>query len=251
MTLVSAIIKSAFRESNLIALSATPTSEESAEALNLLNSVVLTFIGQELGELLEDGNVGDNNVTRKEFDQGWLDSSLANSYLPPNTRVVANLTAAQTIYLPPRPFDGARFGVADPSDNLATYNLIFDGNGRKIEDAQQVVLSTDGLSREWFYRADLADWVRVTDLEEDDESPFPRQFDDILIIALATRLNPRNGSVADPQSVARYNNALKKFRSTYRQSKQMSSELALALVNPWYSTGTWFSDDTAFNQGRP
>lgn len=251
MTTCATLIKEAYRESNLIAITATPTIEETAEALSLLNSIVLTFIGQELGELLEDRNVGDNNVTRQEYEQNWLDNTLANSFLPLNLRVVANLTEAKTIYLHPRPFDGARFGVVDPSENLSTYNLTFNGNGRKVEDSQQIVLATDGISREWFYRADLSDWVRVTDLEVDDESPFPRQFDDILIIALATRLNPRNGVAADPQTAARYANVLKKFRSTYKQSKQMSSEMALALVNPWYRTRTWFSDDSAFNQGRP
>lgn len=251
MTLVSSIISDAFRESNLIAIGVDPTTAEQAEALRLLNSIVLTFIGQELGELLEDGNVGSNNVTRGEYPQSWLDTTLENSFLPLNIRVVANLTSPKTVYLHPQPMDGARFGVTDPSENLATYNLTFNGNGRKVEDTTQIVLNTNGLTREWFYRADLSDWVRVTDLEVDDESPFPREFDDLLIIALAIRLNPRNGVAIDPQSGDRYTKVLKKFRSRYRQSKQMSSELSLSLINPWYNGRTWYSDDAAFNRGRP
>jgi hypothetical protein len=251
MTTLSSIIKDAYRESNLIAISATPTDLEIAEALQLLNRHINNIIGTELGELLEDANLGLNNVTRQSFNGEWLSDDLAAWYLPENLRVVANLTEAQTVYLHPNPRDGARFGVTDPSENLATYNLTFNGNGRRVEDATSITLNTNGVVREWFYRGDLSNWVRLTNLTVDDESPFPTEYDDLLIIGLAIRLNPRNGVVADPQSIETYKRILKLFKSRYRQSRQVGSETQLALFHPWYRSYGYYSDTNTFDRGRP
>lgn len=250
MTLISTIIGDAFRESNLIAIGVDPTTAEITEALRVLNRYVSALVGNELGELLTDSSYGLNNVTRPNEDNYVLDDILASYYLPENTRIVTNLQGAKTVYLHPNPRDGARIGITDPSSNLATYNLIFNGNGRTIEDATSVTLATNGVDREWFYRADLGNWARISDLATSDQSPFPAAFDDLLIIGLAMRLNPRNGAAVDPQSIDTYKSQMKKFKSRYRQSKQMGVDTVLGRINDIYGTNYYgYSDNRSWDRG--
>ncbi len=241
MTLISDIISDAFRESNLTAIGTAPTTAENTEALRLLNRYINALIGTDLGEPLEDASVGLNNITRQSGEQQLFTSVIDTSFLPLNMRVIANPTEAQTIYLHPSPWDGARLGVTNPSNNLATYNLTFNGNGKLIESGQSVVLNTNGLNREWFYRADLSEWVRLTSLTLVDSSPFPSEFDDVLILGLAVRNNPRQGIVMDAQSQSYMMAIRSKFKARYRQTKSMPSEQGLLRLSAnnhmWNSYG--------------
>jgi hypothetical protein len=64
MTLVSEIIRDAYRESNLIAITADPTSEEETEGLRLLNRIVSGTYGIDAGEELQVVPIGNNNISR-------------------------------------------------------------------------------------------------------------------------------------------------------------------------------------------
>jgi hypothetical protein len=152
--LVSAVITAAFRKGQIIAKVSTPDTTEQAEALAMLNPIILSSVGFEAGEDLADLNIGGT------YDQ----SAYCSTYVPMNARLVLNQTAARTLKLDPQPYEGQRLAIADASGNLATYNLILDGNGRKIESSATLTLSTNSDSRQWLYRADTANWVKITAL---------------------------------------------------------------------------------------
>ena len=108
--------------------------------------------------------------------------------------------------------------ILDPFGRLNTYPVTIDANGRTIEGSATLTLDTNGLSREWFYRADLGNWVAISSLVETDEMPYPADFDMFFITYLAMRLNPRYGRMMDEQSQAVFRSERKKFVSRYLQS---------------------------------
>jgi len=231
MTTVTSIIADALRESNIIPIGESPEADTQLEALRHLNSVIYSLFGFEIGEGLTPINYGGNGLTN-EYGIALDDSALIDgSFVPSNTSLVLNLEAAKTVYLPPRPYAGARVGIVDASSNLNTYNLTINGNGRKIESATSVTLTTSGLTREWFYRDDLAAWVRLTDLDNNADSPFPREFDDLLITMLAMRLNPRYGVETLPETVERMRYTRKRFSARYKQKGFASVDPALLIEN--------------------
>lgn len=227
MTLTSQIITDAFRQSNLLALGTTPTAAQSTEALRYLNRIVKSVFGAEAGEPFQAFPLGTNNIDRPAGYPWWGNSPPADWFIPKNQRLMLNLTEGATVYLHPKPDDGSRFAVMDVSDNLATNNLVIDGNGRSVEGSSSVTLNTNGLEREWFYRQDLGDWVRYSALEEADTFPFPEEFDDMFISMLAMRLNPAYGASMDPQSIEVLNRAKRQFKARYHQTVEVKSEEAL------------------------
>lgn len=247
MTLVSDIIKDAYRESNLLAISATPTTAESTEALRLLNRVFYSVFGDEMGEPLEDVPIGRNNISAPNNFPGYAVTPTANWVVPDNSLLSVNITSPLTVYLNPSPRDGARLAVQDKSGNFSTHNLTLVGNGRTVEGSTSLTLSTDSVTREWFYRADLGEWKRISSLIAADTFPFPEKFDDLFVTSLAMRLNPRHAVEADPQSFETYKRSLKQFRSKYRQVREMVSEPALTrLLLTNYAYGTDFATGTPF-----
>lgn len=218
MTLVSAIQLSAYRESNLIAESKTSLSaNQSTESLAKLNSLIAGIMGFEAGENLRPWAVGTAGMVDPPAEirqEVW-------KYPTINSRLILNHSQAETIYFPSKPSDGARMAVLDVGSQLATYNVTLDGNGRLIESARTLVLSTAALNRVWFYRADLGDWKRVSTLATTDEMPFPTEFDDMFSILLAIRLNPRYGRKLDPQTEAMLARSQRMFAARYVQSEDL------------------------------
>lgn len=252
MTLVSQILSEAFRESNLTAVGASPRPEENTEALALFNRIILSMYSSEAGEELTDLPYGEGNMDTPELiSRNFLDFD--DEYIPHNVRLILNLEEPKDVNLNPLPNDGDRFAVIDTSNNVATNTLNIEGNGRLIENSTNVLLNTDGISRAWFYRADKGNWQRVTDLIETDEVPFPPEFDDLLIIRLAMRLNPRYGREINPQSIDRLNELLRKFRSKYKQTIEKPSELALrklSMGRSYYGTYSVYDTNENFYKGR-
>lgn len=249
MTTISQIITDAYRESNLIAVGGSPTTAEQTEALRLLNRVVSSLFGNEMGDPLKVLPLGKNNILTPTNVNLYMDDIL-DYYVPANTRLQCNLEAEVTVNLTPHPQDGARFAVVDASNNLATHNLVVYGNGRLIEDATNIVLDVNGLAREWFYRDDLGEWVRLSDLTLESESPFPPEFDDLLITNLALRLAPRQGTDFDIASQTAMTRLEKKFRARYKQTDLVDVEdglLKLPSRKKWANGG----NGTAFNRGIP
>jgi hypothetical protein len=245
-------LSEAFRESNLTAVGASPRTEELSEALTLFNRIILSMYSSEAGEELTDLPYGEGNMDTPELvSRNFLDFD--DEYIPHNTRLILNLEEPKEVSLNPLPNDGDRFAVIDTSGNLSTNTLAVEGNGRLIESSTAITLNTDSLSRAWFYRADKGNWQRVTDLVEGDEVPFPSEFDDLLIIRLAMRLNPRYGREINPQSLDRLNELLRKFRSKYKQRIEKPSELALrklSLGTSYYGTYSIYDTNENFYKGR-
>lgn len=258
MTTVTQIITDAYRQSNLLALGASPTSNQETEALRFLNRLVKSVFGNEVGEPLTAFPVGRSNISRPSDYPGYETTPGGDWFVPKNARLIFNLAESVSLYLHPAPNDGSRFAVTDPSGNLATYPVTVYGNGQAIEDATSVTLDTNGLDREWFYRSDLANWVRSIPLEADDTFPFPEEFDDFFITMLAIRLNPAYGTVLDSQSAAVLDRSEKQLRARYAQEIPVGSELGLIRLSrmsadrdQWRDISSWYDPNVMFNTGYP
>ena len=224
MTPVSDIITQSLRESNIVALGTTPTTAQSTEAFDRLKSLVAGVYGDDVGERLDDWLVGNAGV-HWPYMRGW--DSLRWKYPIANSRIILDHQSPQILYLPIDPNNGARMQVVDVGDALATYNVTLDANGRLIEGARTVVLSTAGLNRTWIFDAETSDWKILDYIAADGEMPFPIEFDDFFIIKLAARLNPRYGRSLSDLSIARLNEMQEMLESTYRQKRNMPAPLAV------------------------
>lgn len=258
MTTVTQLITTAYRQSNLIARGTTPTTAELDEALYYLNNIVLSVLGNEAGEPLTPFPIGDKNLTHPAGYPGYDDVPDAEWFVPKNTRLMFNLNNAVDIYLHPAPNDGTRFGIQDVSGNLNAYNVTIYGNGANIEGAPTAVLNVDGLSREWFYRADTGNWARVSPLVLADEFPFPPEFDMYFTGLLALALNPTNGIAMDAQTQSMFNRSKSQFSARYVQTIAMPSELALLRLTKmaadrdrWANEYTYYNPDVMFDRGWP
>lgn len=226
MTTIRQIVTDAFREANIVGTGETPEADEFDEAVRRLQNLYKSLFGYELGEPLLNIGYGLEGVDTPSYADEYS-SEIDSLYIPINVRLVFNIDAAASLKLHPNPRDGARLGIIDNQGNFATNNVTLDGNGRQIELASTVTLNTDSLNREWFYRADLGNWARVTDLDADAESPLPSEFDDFLITLLAFRINPRYAAGTSPEMTEVLKRARSQFRARYRQRMEMESELGL------------------------
>jgi hypothetical protein len=248
MTLVSQIITDAYRETNLVPLGATISSNMQTEALNRLNSLVMSVVGNEVADGLSELAIGG------DFDQ--TEFATTEVGIPDNVRVMLNLSSATSLDLDPMPFDGQRLAVVDVSGTLGTYNLTLSGNGRNIEGASSLTLNTNSLTRQWLYRSDTGNWAKLTDLITSDQLPFPEEFDDFFIISLAARLNPRYGQTLDPASqLLLFSVLVLSLRARYHSFKQiLSPDLDVrfdGLNNPRAYYSRYWSNDRDFTTGRP
>lgn len=234
MTLVSQIITDAYREGNLIPITQTPSATEQTEALRLFNRFVKSVYGNDAGDNFQSFGIGNNNVQTPQSLPVYNFSS--PNYVPLNARLICNLTAAATLNLHPNPQDGSRLMVIDASNNLNTFNLTLHGNGLDVNGAVTEVLSTAGLTKEWFYRADLGSWMTVSNLAAGDTFPFPLEFEDMFTIGLAMRINPRNGVQIDPQTIANFKRQQMLFKARYRQEINEPSEDGIVRL-----PGTWLN----------
>lgn len=236
MTTASQIITDAYRESNLIAISASPSTAEQSEALRRLNSLILSTIGNEAGTELTDLDIGGENDL----------SSYASNGAPDDCRLVCILSAATEIELDPLPYEGQRVAWVDAGANFATYNLTINPNGRQIGGSTaSLVLSANGDNRQYMYRGDTANWVRLTDLATSDQMPFPSEFDDYFITRLAMRLNPRHGAALTKETLAALDRSESQIRARYRKPRPQQDWGSLGLMGQSIGGG----DSTAFYRG--
>ena len=226
MATLSQIITEAYRESNVIAIGQIPNANELSEGLLLLNRFIDSLFDNEAGDGLTEINIGLNNVT---YDSSaYYDLVNQNDRVPTkNCRLIFNNTGPQTVNLSATPEDGERTAFHDASSNFSTYPVEVKGNGRLIGSATSVTLNVDGQVVEYFYRADLNRWQQLTDLTFTDELPFPRKFEDMFILGLAMRVNPRNGIAMGGESVAAYRRLRSQFRAKYSQTCQVPVEASL------------------------
>lgn len=231
MTTAQDVITAAFREGNIIPVGGTASPNENTEALDLLNRIITSAFGSFSGGPLTDWNLpaiqttggslptnppllpGSRRVTRYTLDP---------SHPPSDVRVVWD-GSEQTLYMPPQPHDGARVAIVLTLDTQApSYgNLTVYGNGRVVAGPMQI--TTDDVSTVWFYRADLAQWVKLQAVALTDSIPFPPTFDDLWVTGLSIRLAPRYGKQTTPETTSVFQRTLKLFRTTYQQSHPVIS----------------------------
>jgi hypothetical protein len=235
-TLASSIITDAYRESNIIPMGTAPNENQQIEALGKLNTLILSTIGNEAGDGFDDYNIGGT------CDQ----SNYLINYIPANARVLLNLTDAKSYNLHPNPFEGQRLGLVDVIGNLATYPVTLSGNGRNIEGAPTLVLNTNSDNRQWMYRADIGQWVKITTLLYTDAIPFPQEFDDYFITMLAMRLNPRYGQALADES----QEVLKRSRSLLRDRYHAYRQIRPDLDTRGFHNYRWTTSNNEFNIGR-
>lgn len=250
MTLISSIISDAFRESNILPLGKAPTAAQSTEGLRLLQGIIDAIYGGDAGEFLTDWPLGNFGRESPGYDIPLTAEQINHPSI--NRRLIAVNEAAQTVYLTLWPQDGARMGIADPFGRLAAFPVTLDANGREIEGAATLLLNANGTFREWFYRADLGDWVRITSLLTTDQLPFPTMFDNMFTILLAMRLNPRYGREMDAQSANILKMGRRQFVARYLQSQPL--EIDDSISWPFMSTQSYdqqreFSSNQAFDRG--
>jgi hypothetical protein len=259
MTLVSQIITDAFRLSNLLALGVTPTALQQEEALRYLDRLIKSVFGNEAGDPLVAFPIGRNNVSRPS-GYPWWDTVPSNDwFVPKNTRVMLNVdTAGINLYLHPDPDDGSRFAAIDVSDTLGTYPITVHGNGRTIEDSLSITMDTDGFDAEWFYRADLGNWMKYSPLALEDNFPFPVEFEDYFVAMLALRINPSYGAAMDEQAGLVLSRSRTQFRARYTQNIPTGSELALVRMSKmsvdrdrWGNSYTLYNPNAMFTKGWP
>jgi hypothetical protein len=233
MTKTPVIIKDAYRESNLVAIGATLNSNQLAEGLTLLNRLIASAYGNEVGDPLFDWPIGTSGVVA---DQDWTQTYWQNAL--PNTRLIALNDTAQSVYLPPNPEPGARVALIDPKALLATYPITIYGNGRTIQGAASQTMNVNSVSKTWFYRDDTGDWALLSDLTgvDTEDFPFPEEFDDYFVTKLAMRLNPRYGRSLSPESAAMLEMMLRRLRSRYRQVQTIPVDPALLTLCNQYNT---------------
>jgi hypothetical protein len=258
MTTVTSIITAALRETNLIPLGVTPSQPQIDEAFALLSTIVAGVLGNEAGENLTPMPLGQDNITSPTGYPWWSNELPGNIFLQPNTRIMCNLTGEGNVNFHPRPHDGARMGVVDVAGNFNLFPLTIHGNGRNIEGESEMTYDDAATIREWIYREDLGNWVVVIPLAQTGEMPYPPEFDDMFIIKLAMRLNPRYGQVIHPASEEALREAQMKFSARYTQStSQQPSEDGLLYLTNYYRFYGRFANrqygDPAdyFNSGFP
>lgn len=245
MTTVSQIITDAYQYNNLIALSAIPTAAEQDKALRYLNRLFRSVFGNELGEKFQTIYLGDIDSLVRDYSD-TIETLTSPFVVYPSVKLACLLTSASTVYLTPTPQDGARVSIQDVIGNFATYPLTVIANGRLIEEAPTKTLNINGLNSEWFYRGDLSNWVKVTDLTLTDTFPLPQEFEEMFILLLSLRLSASDDVEFNGQLTYVLNNTMKKFRSRYRQNVEVNSEPALIRLtnNRYYQDLT-----TRFNYG--
>lgn len=258
MTTVTEIITDAHRISNLLAIGAELTTDQLAEGLKYLQRIVKSVFGNEAGEQLQAFPVGRKDISRPAGYPWWNPVPDNEWFVPKNTRLMCNLEDDLTIALHPAPDDGSRFAVIDVQGNFATYPLTVLGNGRLIENGFSLVLNTNDTNSEWFYRADLANWIKYAPLALDDTFPFGIEFDVFFIVLLAIHLNPAYGATIDGQTDMAFKRASKQFRARYKQKIQMPSELGLRRMSRmaydrdmWRDDYSYYDPNAVWTIGRP
>ncbi len=252
MTTIRTIINDAYQESSITEIGVNPEPEEFSYGLRRFQMMVKTLFGREIGENFIDLSFGTYGITQPT--PGLMNKiQISNTYIPANSRLIFNINEPLTLRLDPNPRDGERLSVIDNQGNLASNPVTIDANGRQIESELSLVLDTSGVKQDWFYRSDLGEWVKLSNLTENDESPLPEEFDDFLVLMLTSRLNPKFGLSlpADLSTIYRRNISI--LKSRYAQTRRVESELALQ-INPRRNWHSWnlagsYDPTSTFNNG--
>lgn len=169
-----------------------PSAEQAVDGLAAFNAMWRSMQGKEVGQRLKrvwDAEAGDDAIA------GGLYS--------------VNVTT------PEEPNNGDRIGVTGAVTVTA-------GSGTIEEAASKVTTGPTS----WFYREDIADWVKETDLGLDDDHPFSSDMDEGLPYMLAMRL-PDYGAEPTPEVVQLAGEGRARLRQLYGARRVVNAPAAL------------------------
>jgi hypothetical protein len=236
--LASDAVSYAYREAAIKRIGSTLTADELAEGLRRLNGFLFSLFSAEIGEKLVDVQVPQNQRATTQSANAYNIAYPANIdrfsemgspgfaaepnvfNLPGNSRIIWKGTAPTTVYLPEYPNDGARVAFADVG---STATLTIHANGRKIENAASITVATASAPAEWFYRADLGDWISLSPLVAADTTPLPQEFDDLLVSGTAIRLTALDQIKPTDGTMFIYDRLLKRCKQRYAQHVNTSA----------------------------
>jgi hypothetical protein len=137
-------IERAMRLNGSLAAGEHPNAEDMADAVTAANTMKAAWMGTIVGgRLTQQGVAG----AQAQAENG------GEYVIPPG--------AAFQLTAPADPRSGARFAAVDAGADFATWNLTVVPNRRLIEGGTgDLVISTDGDNRAWWYRGDTGGWVR-------------------------------------------------------------------------------------------
>jgi hypothetical protein len=144
----------------------------------------------------------------------------------PQDRYVNMFTGqAYSLLMPPSPGDGARLTFIDVGGTLASFPVTLLGNGNLVNQNASETLSTNNSITSFMFRRDLANWQPVSPVTLIDTAsmPFPEEFDDMFVIELATRINPRYGKEMSEVTMQVYESIRSRFMGRYMQDNSSAN----------------------------
>lgn len=214
MTTFSSIINRAYRESNILDINRPPSADQEAEALEMLRGILRRYQRVPVFTVW----LGDfTNLKRQRGEIFRSFNRLVQTFaLPQDVYLNVNADQLYTVCLPCDPGDGARINVIDVNNSFSFNPLTLNANGNLINGASDEMLSTNGQRVEYIYRRELAEWQTVvTNPVASSNIPYDQMFDDMFVIELAMRLNPRYSDTMNELSIMAYQTILTQFKGRY------------------------------------
>lgn len=224
----SDIITRAYRADNIIPLGKAPSTAEMAEGLQNYQMFVASLFGNDIGRLLQPWETPPAPTSRYPSRFPLYPENPSVAFIneeqiwrnpPPNSNIITNAAIGGSVYFPPTPSNGAQMALINVGADFVTNPLVLDGNGRLIEGAATLTISAAPTGPiVWFYRDDLANWVRVTDLAIDSDSILPSKFDDFMVCGMAVYISGTNGVTPPPDVQLRAKRGHTLLKTTYYQT---------------------------------
>lgn len=212
---VRQVIKRASRLNGQIASGDDPNADELGDALTCINTMKRALFGTVIGPRLSPINC---TGAAQQADNG-------GEYQIP--------AAVFTLTAPLNPRSGARFGVVDANLNFGAQNCTVARNARLLEGAAaNVVVSTAGDNRRWWFRGDTGNWIKEADYATvDDTIEFPDALIAYLPNMLAVAFAAEFGSELRPDIVAGAVEGRQAFARQYarRGRNQMDAPIGVAI----------------------
>jgi hypothetical protein len=217
MSTLSEIIQRAFRESQILDIDRAPSTQQVTEALPILRGIILRHIRPAVTTIWIGALESIKEQKGAIFKN--FNSYIPNRAVPQDCYVNMFPDQARSLLMPPSPGDGARLTFIDVGGTLASFPVTLLGNGNLVNMTASETLSTNNSITSFMFRRDIANWQPVSPVAiiETAAMPFPEEFDDMFVIELATRINPRYGKDMSEVTMQVYESIRSRFMGRYMQ----------------------------------
>lgn len=201
MTTLNEIATDALQRLHVLEGGETPAAEDIAVAIQRLLQLVEELPEYGAGRKFTEATV-ERNTTAQEDE-----------------RIICSVTGL-TVTLPATPSDGARVSVVPITGTTTVTPTV-----RKLEGA--AADQTISAATTWAYRADLADWVKVTDLTKNSDSPWPASCDNALGAIVAVETANEFGAEVSASLSASYQKGKAMLQAKYSRPRNVNFNAAL------------------------